>query len=207
MPIGRMINTGGTGGNATFYGNFDGNEHTVSNLFIDTVDGIEGNDNNRGAGLFGAIRGSVKNVTVDKAVIKTAHWAGAIVGNIEAGKITNCHAKNVTIECLPELIDGSYDNGDKAGGIAGYISENAVVEECTVTNAEITGYRDIGGVVGYANANVSNCTISNVTLNLDKTNNYKNYDTNEKFDINSIVGEKGTGTVNGCSGTATINYD
>ncbi|MBP3428120.1 MAG: hypothetical protein J6M47_07660 [Clostridia bacterium] len=206
-PIGRMIDTSGIGENSTFRGDFDGKNYTVSNLYIDTVDGIAGSDDAKGAALFGATSGSVKNLTVDTAVIKTAHWAGAIAGSADMGSIVNCHAKNITIECLPELIGSSYDNGDKAGGIAGYVSNNASVENCSVTNADITGYRDIGGLVGYANVPVKNSSINNVTLTLDNTNNYKNYTANKDYDFGAYVGEVGgKGSVSNCTGTATINY-
>ena len=201
-PIGRMINTSGTNENSTFKGNFDGQNHTVKNLFIDTVDGVI--DTNRGAGFFGALTGNVENLNIDTAIIKTAHWAGAIAGSIE-GSIKNCNVSGVQITCLTEKVGNEWDNGDKAGAIVGYAT-HGTIENCTVSGATITAYRDLGGIVGASYNSVKNCSIEDVTLIQDNTNNYKNY-TQDKTDVNDIVGEKyGSCTVEDCTGTADISY-
>ena len=173
QPIGRMINTSGTGENSTFKGNFDGQGHTVSNFVVNTVDKIS--DSKKGAGLFGAITGNISNLTVENVTIDTNHWAGAIAGSIE-GSITNCHVKNATITCLTEYIteDGKTDwnNGDKAGAIVGYAT-NGTIENCSAENVKITVYREGGAIVGCSYNNVVNCSAKDVTLIKDDTHDYK----------------------------------
>jgi len=199
QPIGRMTNTGGVGENSTFKGNFDGQGHTVSNFVVDTVDGV--NDNNKGAGLFGAVMGNISNLTVENATIRTNHWGAALVGQI-CGNVTNCHVKNSTIECLPEQINGAWDNGDKAGAIAGYTEQtNHSVTNCTVTNVNIVAYRDMGAIVGYSHAAVKNNVVKNVTLTKDSTHDYKGVA--DDTTVNAYVGS-GDGVFENNTGDVTI---
>jgi len=201
-PIGRMANTSGIGENSTFKGNFDGQGYTVYNLNVDTVDGIAGNDNNKGAGLFGSVTGNISNVNIENATIVTAHWAGAVVGYIE-GSITKCSVKNVKITCLPELIGAEWDNGDKAGAIVGYASQGSITD-CTVTDAEITAYRQIGAIAGGSYNPVSGCIVSNVTLIKDSTHDYKG--TDDDSTINAYVGSVYGGAAVDATGDVTIIY-
>ena len=182
-PIGRMINTSGTAENSTFKGNFDGQGHTIYNLNVNTIDDVD--DTNKGAGLFGAITGNVSNVNVVGAKIDTAHWAGVIAGSIE-GSITNCSVDNVTINCLPESINGKWDNGDKAGAIVGYAT-NGTIENCTVGKATITGYRDLGAIAGASyNSVVASKVTGPVTIVKDSTHDYKG--TSDDTTVNKMVG-------------------
>lgn len=201
-PIGRMINTSGKGEDSTFKGNFDGQGHTVYNLNIDTVDGISGNDTNKGAGLFGAITGNISNVNIENATIVTAHWAGAVAGSIE-GSIENCSVKNVTITCLPELIGSDWDNGDKAGAIVGYAT-NGTIANCTVTDATITGYRQLGAIAGGSYNAVTNGKVSTVTIIKDSTHDYKGTDDNGT--VNAYVGTVYGGASVDATGEVTIIY-
>lgn len=89
---------------------------------------------------------------------------------------------------------GKYDNGDKVGGIVGYLCYGTVTG-CTVKNTTIKAYRDLGGIVGctgVANSNqsstISDNTINGVTLVIDKTNNYKNYTTKEAHNAGDFLG-------------------
>ena len=182
-PIGRMIHTGGKEENSTFYGNFDGQGHTVYNLNVNTVDELD--DSDKGAGLFGAITGNVSNVNVVNATINTAHWAGAIAGSIQ-GTIENCSVENVTINCLPESINGAWDNGDKAGAIVGYASKGEI-KNCTVGKTTITGYRDLGAIAGASyNSVVGSKVTGPVTIVKDSTHDYKG--TSDNATVNKLVG-------------------
>ena len=204
-PIGRMINTNGVGENSTFQGNFDGDNHTISNFNVDTVDGVAGNDTNKGAGLFGAVSGTISNLKVTNATIVTAHWAGAIAGVIE-GTVEKCSVDNITINCLPEWTGTKWDNGDKAGSIVGYLGSGNVTE-CTAKNVNITGYRDLGGIVGCSNGTVTNNTVGenvNITYDNDATRNYKNYTSAAQHNIGDYIGRDADENDTGNTGTA--NY-
>ncbi|MEF3429244.1 hypothetical protein [Bacteroides cellulosilyticus] len=43
-----------------------------------------------------------------------------------------CKVTNSTITSTTELVNGEWDNGDKAGGIVGYLSPNDKVLNCIV---------------------------------------------------------------------------
>ena len=169
-----------------FRGVFDGQDHTISNLYVDQTDQAL----YRAAGFFGALYGTAKNLTIENATIKSissgsatdngiAVLAGSLYnrGDVENvtvknavvegnrycggisgytyGNIKNCTVDGLTIVCTPDNLTGSYDNGDKAGGIVGTAwNENTyVISGNTVKNFSITGYRDLGGIAGYLGGN------------------------------------------------------
>ncbi len=153
----------------TFIGTFDGNGKTVSNLFVkgENCVGLFGSVEYKSAGGSGVVS-EVKNLTVDGFDISGNHYAGAIVGYAYANVI-NCKAINGNITICPNIVDGKYDNGDKAGGIIGWVGQNGIIDGNTVENVDIKAYRDLGGVLGHADiANtVTNNTAKNVTLAYD----------------------------------------
>ena len=169
------------GNGKTFRGTFDGNYKTISGLVSNQKDI---------AGLFGYIyTATIKNVTVKGASINSNHFAGGIVawilntsGNIQIPAIIdNCHVVNSTITSTPELVNGEWDNGDKAGGLVGYArfddannERGAGIKNCSVENTTIKAYRDFGGLVGYAcDVALKNCSVNNITLEQDLTHDYK----------------------------------
>ena len=161
---------------ASFRGTFDGDSHKISNM---------NSVHTEYAGLFGPVHSGmpvvIKNLTVDQFVLVSNHYAGAVAAWIEqaseAVTITNCTASNGTITSSPIQINNEWDNGDKAGGICGFAhgSSTFVVTDNTVSNVDITAYRDLGGVLGYAYqmSNISGNTISNVNVYQNNTNAYK----------------------------------
>ncbi len=181
----------------TFAGTFDGQNHTISNMNTVSLTA-----NHAAAGLFGSIIGTVKNVVLDNATVISSHYAGGIVGYCY-GAVEGCTVKNSAVTSAPELINGEYDNGDKVGGVVGYLVKEGTVGTVsgnTVENVTVTAYRDLGGVVGYANDNttVTNNTAKNVTLVVDKAHNYKGYITDDQYDANAVIGEKSaSATVSG----------
>ena len=160
----------------TFAGTFDGNNHTISNLKTSDF-----TTNHATAGFFGSITGTVKNLTLTNVKITSSHYAGGIVGYSSANGavIENCHVNGGTITSTPEYTGttddstNGYDNGDKVGGIIGYMVAGDKVENCSVSNVTIKAYRDLGGIAGYAAGTVTNNKVSDVTLIQDNTNGYK----------------------------------
>lgn len=150
-----------------FRGTFDGQGNTISNL---TVSGTEC------VGLFGDVVGVVRNVVLDNAVITGNHYVGGIAGYVY-GEISGCTVKNAKITATPNAVVDSYDNGDKVGGIVGYIAAEptAILTGNNVEDTEIEGYRDVGGIAGMVNtgvgatATVSGNDLSGVTVVADQT--------------------------------------
>ncbi len=151
-----------------FRGTFDGQENTISNLEVSGEECV---------GLFGSVVGTIKNVVLDTAQISGNHYVGGIAG-YAYGEISGCTVKNATITATPnEVSDGVYDNGDKVGGIVGYLSAEptGILKDNTVEEVELAGYRDIGGVAGMVNtvpsssATVSGNEVTSVAVVADQT--------------------------------------
>ena len=194
-----------------FAGVFDGQGHTISNLSVASHTGAYS-----AAGLFGTITGTVKNVKLANVNISSDHYAGGVVGYISdntGASVQNCSVEGGSIKSTAHLKDdGSYDDGDKAGGIVGYITAVDYIKGCSVKNLTITAYRDLGAIVGCAagsgTVNVTNCTVGdNVLVVVDNSHNYKNYTTNEEHNAGNYVGRKAT-TVDetGSTGEAQIVF-
>lgn len=201
-PIGTVVSVP----SVAFYGTFDGNGKTIHDL-----NASDNTPNYSTAGLFGSlVSATIKDLTIENAVVKSNHYAGVICGYSEGeSAIQNCKVSNATVTSTPELLGAKWDNGDKVGGIAGYIV-SAEVNGCTVENAAIQGYRDLGGIVGYANTTskvTGNALKGTVTITVDKSHNYKEYTSDAQFDANSYVGEKSAeAKVSDNTGEASIHY-
>ncbi len=205
-PIGGCIKSP----TITFHGTFDGNGKTISNLYASDNTAKEAS-----AGLFGGMTSAnVKDLTVKNATINSTHYAGVICGYVQCSSISNCKVSNVKVTSTAELLSDGYDNGDKVGGIAGLLTdsnnEGSAVTCCTVENAKIQGYRDIGGIVGFANEYFSvtgNKLEGTVIIKVDGSHNYKNYTKQSQYDANDYVGEKAaSATVSDNIGEATIDF-
>ncbi len=153
-PIGQ---TGAT----EFKGTFDGQGHTIYNLYVDNT---ASTDKYTSSGLFGWAERSVtiKNVNIDGATVMGNHNVAVIVGYTYGGVITNCHVSNATVICTHANDDAC---GDKAGAIVGYAGSDARITDCSASNSTITAGRDAGQLVGAGyNVSVSGCTADNVTV-------------------------------------------
>ena len=169
---------------------FDGNGHTIKNLDTNEIK----INTNYYSGFFGRIVNStVQNLNIDHATINSTHFAGAIAGQLLYNTpVKNCKVTNSVITSTTENYTGKWDNGDKVGGIAGHFEGyyNAQITNCVVENCKLTGYRDIGGILGCAQQKVaiSNNTIENVTLTSDKTHDYKKFETVAEYNVNEVLG-------------------
>lgn len=162
-PIGTQANP--------FKGTFDGQEHTIKDLYITYYKGEHQEEfANSCVGLFGVINtpAIVKNVTVHNPYMIGESYVGAIVGMAYTGRIENCH---VTGEID---IEGNY----MVGGITGH--GYARIANCSVIGAEDWDYSliagvykagnlegdNIGGIVGHnaENNSISGCTVKNLTV-------------------------------------------
>ncbi len=155
-------------GTNDFYGIFDGNGKTISNLTIDTRNS---STSAASAGFIGWLgnTGVVRDLIIDNASIKGSHYVGAVVGYIEGGKVDNCTVKNSTISCTYNTIVG--DDGDKCGGIAGYM-HNTGITNCTVSNTNIDAVRDAGQILGCkAAGTLSGNKAENVTVSANDSAN------------------------------------
>ena len=204
----------GTDANNKFKGTFDGQGYTISNLTY-----VNEEKSASPVGLFGFLNGTVKNlnlenvtidalsdtgiaavagkifntglvenVKVNNATINGNRYVGGIAGHAY-GTITNCSVTNTTIVATPDNLTGSYDNGDKVGGIVGYLPNDGnsnTVTGCTVDTLTISAYRDYGAVAGAAGGSrVTGNTVTNVT---NERNMEQDYDQSKPENWGNPVG-------------------
>ncbi len=153
-PIGKDIDF-------PFSGTLNGNENTISNLYINQPqeDFI---------GLLGQCFGAtISNIIIDSVSIESRDTAGCLVGNLSTNSsITNCHVTNASITLADynggglvggALTDSSISQssfqgdvvgGSQIGGIAGSIWDKCSIEECYSEGTVSAQYLS-GGILGY----------------------------------------------------------
>ena len=132
-PIG--VDTSGRMFSATF----DGNGHTVSNLYIDRA---IGSDRSSGVGLFGVAGGSsvIRGIGLVNAEVHGYYQVGGLVGK-HSGTISDSYATgNVT---------GSDDD------VGGLVGENNGQVSDSYAAGTVSGVADVGGLVGENSSQVS----------------------------------------------------
>lgn len=134
--------------NHQFAGVFDGNNHTIKNLKVNT--GEAGY-----AGLFGKCDtiSVIKNLKFENPVVETSGYYAAAVAAWSLGTIENCHVTNATIT-----------NTGKTGAAAitaiGNIVKNSTVEKATIIG--VGGYA--AGIAGQLNTLITNSYAINVSI-------------------------------------------
>ena len=163
---------GACNGATYFQGTFDGNGKTIYNLNVDKSTDTDGHSS---AGLFGwidAAGATIKNVTVSNATVKGSHWTGVIAG-YATGLIENCTVTNATV--IGYNVNDEA-NGDKIGGIVGYMNDqSAGLIGNTVSNSTIAGNRDLGGIAGGVAASIKamkNNSVNNVVISYSTPKSY-----------------------------------
>ena len=151
-----------------FGGSFDGDNHTISNLFIPSA---------TNAGLFGVVSGGTfKKITIQGNIPASANAtnAGGLVAYAkEAITVDNC-INNTTIE-----------GNENVGGILGY-AINASISHC-INYKNIAGKTRVGGIIGYAPNTIKNRCIS--CINYGTITSLKSTDKVSKGYAGGIIGE------------------
>lgn len=140
----------------TFDGSFDGNNHTISNLYV--------NEYHDWVGLFGHVyQGKFVNITIENSIVKGFSNVGTICGmyqnvgydwNYGDVLFDNCHVKNASVygDNLVGGIGGRIENrGDETG-------LTIVVRNC-FSSGEVHGSNHVGGLIGNIKdfAKIGNC--------------------------------------------------
>jgi len=185
-----------------FKGTFDGNGNAIANLTINSTSPYESTC------LFGAIKGSVKNLGVENITVSgNAGYIGGICGTNSQGYITNCHCT------------GTVTSTDYAGGICA--TNYGTITDCSfsgsvISTAEHTEdhffIRDgVGGICGRNGrdkfddiSRIINCySTGSVTSTGDYVGGICGWNAGSTWDhLNIAPG------IAGCYSTATVNgYD
>jgi filamentous hemagglutinin family protein len=138
-------------GNATtaFTGNFDGLNHTISNLHINRP-------NTDNVGLFGvagsgAQASAIRNVTLSNHAVTGGKQTGALIGNsLGLRELFNVHAAGAVVA---SVTGGS---AISAGGLVGYAVKTPIVASHTEGSVSVVGASpQAGGIVGMLGASAS----------------------------------------------------
>lgn len=136
-----------------WHGVFDGQGYKVYNVKI-TKKTDRDDENKSSYGLFGNVKGTVKNLTVENVSISGApKFIGALVGRLNDGLIENCHVKNASLEC----------NNWTIGGVVGQWN-NGVIRGCSIEESTIKGYAGVGAIAGLA-LNTGERTLEDCSVN------------------------------------------
>ena len=176
VPIGNSNNK--------YQGTFDGNNKTITNLYI--------NASQLNVGLFGCTyEGTIKNLTFEYAnVTNTNNYVGVLAGKAFWGSTL----QNIKISNTCQIKGGNY-----TGGIAGYLDGNAY--NC-VNCATVQGIKYIGGLCGFYSS------ISRTGNSMTACANYGNV-TASSLGVGGLVGYFDSGTIQDCAnygGVKGTNY-
>ena len=158
-----------------YWGTFDGNGKTITNLYI--------NASQKNVGLFGyTSEGTIKNLTFEYAnVTNTGVFTGILVGYARGyGNASNLRNIKISNTC-------QIKGGKETGGIAGYLSY-ANAYNC-VNYATVQGNNRVGGLFGY-------CSVENSSITTCA--NYGNV-TATSTDAGGLVGYFASGTIQDCA--------
>lgn len=149
-----------------FSGNYNGDNHVISNA---VSAGKEDEDGQTTVGIFGCLKqGSVSNLHVRNAnFIATGQnaygHAGGLVGIALDSEITNCSVTDSTIESKRT------ENNNCAGGIAGY-STGSTFEKCSAENNQVKTMAYGGGFVGEVKDNSAYASYQSTFINCYSAN-------------------------------------
>ena len=166
--------------NKAYTGTFDGGGHTITGLTVTT--------DHRYTGLFGFIKGTVKNVVLTEVNITSGTFVGGVAGWSFGGHIENCSVSG--------SVSGS--SGSDVGGVVGYQQVGSITG-CS-SSATVKGTERAGGVVGVTNGGTTPLTACYATGDVTVENN----GTSNAW-AGGIVGMNGTGTLIACYATGKVS--
>ena len=163
--------------NYQYFGTFDGNGKTISNLYINAISENIGITCEAGFFGYADAGGNIKNITFDNAKVKSSNddyctgilvgVAGSCIENIKT--LVNCSVEGKNyVGGIAGRANGDIGNcenhamvkgADFVGGIVGnYVFSDKSITSCA-NYGVITGTRDkVGGIAGYFNSGtIQNC--------------------------------------------------
>lgn len=133
---------------------------------------------------------TIDNIKVFESTVVGNRWIGGIVGSGYC-TISNCSVENISLTANQDYLTDKWDNGDKVGGIIGYLREmsgDPKLTSCKAKDVTIVGYRDLGGIAGLTQSNLaSNIVDGSLNIKIQFKENYKNY-TRESITVGEIFG-------------------
>lgn len=173
--------------------NFDGQNHTISNLTAYGSDvAPDGHTGYAYPSFVGVLNGSIKDVTFDHAAITAGNnTAGVLTGYFgTTGKQGNASGVSV--------INSSVTDGAKVriGGLAGFVhTAGSTISDCHVSGVTVSSTKDkVGGLIGELAAyTITGCTATDVDVTGAGT-----------LGVGGLVGYLNGGTIDACSSSGTV---
>ncbi len=151
-----------------YQGSIDGNNKTISNMYIVNKSNTANYQGFLGYGW----KGAIKDITFDGAKIVVGQDGGAgsdgggytgVISGVSRGNFDNCHVTNSTVKCL-----ALGTNSQMVGGLVGQLDagNNAgKITNSSFSAGTVEGYHSVGGIVGSLRnaqptyfSSVTNCT-------------------------------------------------
>lgn len=157
---------------------YDGNNHKVTGLWVNSTEDY--------AGLFSSFStGTIRNLTVEATSkqVKGGNYVGIVIGKIGQGTIENVTAK------------GNVSANGYVGGIAGY-TYGTTLNQLSYTGT-LTSKGNVGGITSYTNGvNVTNCEAKDIII----------YGKINSANVGGLIANADNTTINNCSTSGTISY-
>ena len=223
---------GSSGTSSAFYGSFDGNNHTISNLRVSNYGNYHG--------LFGytAAGSSIKNFSMNSSCYILGDFeSGSIVGHND-GTVDNCRsAATVNIgnatkgggivgdnygtisNCIFSGTVSRSGSGVAASSLGGIVGKNesaGIVTNCYSTGS-INGNLWNGGVAGWNDGTIDNCYSKGTVACNDNSNGglvgqnngsiancFSQANVSGAHYLGGLVGNHGGGSVTNCYSTGTV---
>lgn len=132
-------------GNAStaYSGLFDGNNATISNLFINR-------QSTQYVGLFGRTSGTIQNIGLSNEAITGSDYTGGLVGSLEGGTVFNSH----TSGSITQHSNTSF----AAGGLVGAMTTSTINSSYSTANVTQTDANSLeaGGLSGGGDGTITN---------------------------------------------------
>lgn len=182
-PIGQYVWDKNGSYYESFKGNFDGDGHTVGNIYI--------SDGSR-QGFFGSVEDAViENLDVT-GYIDQASTAGGLCGMAYSSTFRNC-SSSVRMQCERST-----------GGLIGKLSGNSIVESCSSNSAGVSVAKgQVGGIIGIVDSSdvYGKLYTDDTNVTIKNCVNYSHIQ--HQGDGGAILGKQGSGQVEiiGC-----VNY-
>lgn len=144
IDLSAIANWTPLGATNSISGDFDGKNHTIKGMNINST------DENRG--LFGTCNGlNIHDLNIEVKKIVGGNNTAALAARLSNATITNCH-----------ITGGSIKGSGKVGALVA-IAQDCTIEGCSAKN-NITGGDVVGGIAGSASGSISQCFTEGILI-------------------------------------------
>ncbi|MBQ3941457.1 MAG: hypothetical protein II676_01250, partial [Bacteroidales bacterium] len=171
--------------------NESGTSATITNCSVSKTDVS-------GAGVVGGMIGyadALVNISgcsySGGTVTASARFSGGLIGNARnyASTFTDCHVSSITVT----------SSADRVGGLAGQTEKLTAVNNCSSTDAIVTGTINIGGLLGILYGSATDCTSTGGSITSTNTT------SNTDIGLGGLAGWLQYGIISHCSSSVSIN--